>query len=128
MIPTKIPELNVNKCYYTIIEQCPQVLDYLPDPFGKKQQLPDNEFFWKVLYSLCKDSVLNFVEQVYEQRRQKNDHLNKVKKLAIDEEFVNELLKYDFQSSKKGKRPGTLLLEKNPNGGARDLMRQRTQA
>ena len=128
MIPTKIPELNVNKCYYTIIEQCPQVLDYLPDPFGKKQQLPDNEFFWKILYSLCKDSVLNFVEQVYEQRRQKNDHLNKVKKLAIDEEFVNELLKYDFQSSKKGKRPGTLLLEKNPNGGARDLMRQRTQA
>jgi hypothetical protein len=42
-------------------------------------------------------------------------------KLAINEPFIDELLKYDFISSKKGKRLGTLLLEKKPKGGAKHL-------
>ena len=60
------------------------------------------------------------------ERKKKQDHLNKQVKLAIDESFMDELLKYDFVSSKKGKRLGTVLLEKKLSG-AKNLMRQRAQ-
>ena len=50
------------------------------------------------------------------ERRLKATHLNKQVKLAVDEAFVDELLRYDFVSSKKGKRLGTVLLEKKKNG------------
>ena len=46
----------------------------------------------------------------------KASHLNKQVKLAVSEEFINELLMYDFVSSKKGKRLGNVLLEKKQTG------------
>ena len=36
--------------------------------------------------------------------------------LAIDQSFIDELLKHDFVSSKKGKRLGNILLEKKFKG------------
>jgi hypothetical protein len=44
-------------------------------------------------------------------------------RLAVDEAFVDELLKYDFVSSKKGKRLGTVLLEGKRHLGAKDIQR-----
>ena len=88
--------------------------------------MPDNNFFWTVLYSIARDSVLTFIEDTMAERKKKQEHLNKQVKLAIDETFMDELLKYDFVSSKKGKRLGTVLLEKKLSG-AKHLMRQRAQ-
>ena len=62
MIPSKIKELDVKRCYYNIVESSPDVLEYLPDPYGAKKQLPDNQFFWTVLFSIAKDSVLAYIE------------------------------------------------------------------
>ena len=36
--------------------------------------------------------------------------------MLIDEEYINELLKYDFTSSKKGGRLGNLLVVKKKTG------------
>jgi hypothetical protein len=36
MIPTKIKELDVKRCYYNIIQSSPEVLEFLPDPYGAK--------------------------------------------------------------------------------------------
>jgi hypothetical protein len=36
MIPTKIKELDVKQCYYNIIQSSPEVLEFLPDPYGAK--------------------------------------------------------------------------------------------
>ena len=30
------PELSVKNCYSTVIQNCPEALDYLPDPHGKE--------------------------------------------------------------------------------------------
>ena len=46
------PELSVKNCYSMIIENCKDALDYLPEPYGKEQRLPEREFFWMVIYSL----------------------------------------------------------------------------
>ena len=80
-IPTKIKELDVKQCYYKIVSDCPAVLEYLPDPYGAKQQLPDNNFFWTVLFSIARESTLQFIENVYIERRKKTEQLNKTVKL-----------------------------------------------
>ena len=49
------PELSVKNCYANVIESCPEALEYLPDPHGKEQKLPEREFFWQVVYSLFPD-------------------------------------------------------------------------
>ena len=49
-------------------------------------------------------------------------HLNKQVKLAVSEDFINDLLRFDFVSSKKGKRLGNVLLEKKQTG-AKNLHR-----
>ena len=49
------PELSVKNCYSTVIQNCPEALEYLPDPFGKEQKLPEREFFWQVMYALMPD-------------------------------------------------------------------------
>ena len=64
VIPTKIKELDVKACYWKIVEDLPEVLEYLPDPYGKRQQLPDNKFFWTILYSTCRDSVMEYIRLV----------------------------------------------------------------
>ena len=56
------------------------------------------------------------MKQVDEERRKTGHHLNKQVTLAVDESFMDELLKYDFTSSKKGRRLGNLLVVKKKTG------------
>ena len=30
------PELSVKNCYHNVVKNCPEVLEYLPDPHGKE--------------------------------------------------------------------------------------------
>ena len=55
------PELSVKRCYHNVIECCPDVLDYLPDPHGAEQKLPEREFFWKVVYTLYYKETEEFI-------------------------------------------------------------------
>ena len=59
---------------------------------------------------------MNYINEVQEERRKKQHHLNKQVKLAVEESFIDELLKFDFVSSKKGKRLGNVLVEKKFKG------------
>jgi len=52
-----------------VIKNCPQVLEYLPDPHGKEQKLPEREFFWTVMWTLMSDHVEAFILQVEKDRR-----------------------------------------------------------
>ena len=49
------PELSVKNCYATVIQNCPEALDYLPDPHGKEQKLPERTFFWAIMNSIMPD-------------------------------------------------------------------------
>ena len=92
------------------------MLEYLPDPTGpKKDILPPHSFFWTTLYTLYFDASEAYIAQVEVERRKKAHHLNKQILMDIDEERMDELLKHEYQSKKKGKRLGTLLLEKKKN-------------
>ena len=55
------PELSVKRCYHNVIECCPDVLDYLPDPHGAEQKLPERDFFWKVVYTLYYKETEEFI-------------------------------------------------------------------
>ena len=55
------PELSVKNCYQQVIQQYPAVLEYLPDPHGKEQKLPERDFFWTVMFTLCNDDVENYI-------------------------------------------------------------------
>ena len=68
------------------------------------------------MFSLHHDNTVAYIKEVEEERKKKEHHLNKQVKLAIDESFIDELLKHDFVSSKKGKRLGNILLEKKFRG------------
>ena len=54
-----------------IIEGCPEVLKYLPDVTGKQQLLPERDYFWTVVYTLCHDNVEAYIKTVEEKRRNK---------------------------------------------------------
>ena len=45
------PELATKICYPKAIEALPELKDYLPDPWGKENRLPEREFFWRVMYA-----------------------------------------------------------------------------
>ena len=49
------PELSVKNCYHEAVESLPGLLDYLPDPHGKEQKLPERDFFLAVMYTLYSD-------------------------------------------------------------------------
>lgn len=56
------PELSVKQCYGIVTNNCPEALDYLPDPHGKEhEKLPERDFFWMVVYSLFPDSVEQYI-------------------------------------------------------------------
>ena len=63
-IPPSWKELDIKVVYHSITQQCPDILDYLPDPYGKNNTLPDNSFFWTLLYSLYHDTTVNYINAV----------------------------------------------------------------
>ena len=58
------PEMSVKNCYPLVIENCPDITDYLPDPHGKEQRLPEKEFFWTVVYTLYYQHVEDYIKEV----------------------------------------------------------------
>ena len=58
------PELSVKQCYHLVIKNCPEVVAYMPSPSGKEMRLPEKDFFWSVMFTLCNDDVENFIMQV----------------------------------------------------------------
>jgi len=72
------------------------VLEYLPDPHGKEQKLPERDFFWTVMWTLIPNDVEAFILQVEKDRRPKENLQDKKWNMAVNEDYLNELLKYDF--------------------------------
>jgi len=64
------------------------------------------------MYTLCNDDVENFIIQVEKERRPKENLQDKKWNMALDEEYLNELLKYDFTSTKKGRGYSSLLIQR----------------
>ena len=55
-------ELSVKNCYPTVVKNRPEVLEYLPDPYGKEQRLPEREFFWTVMWTLLPEDTAEFIK------------------------------------------------------------------
>ena len=88
--------MSVKNCYQQVVSNCPKVLEYLPDPHGKEQKLPERDFFWSVMWTLIPNDVEAFILQVEKDRRPKENLQDKKWNMAVNEEYLNELLKYDF--------------------------------
>ena len=72
--------------------------DYLPEWDGK---FPERDFFFKVLYTLHPDKVESMIEQAGERRNKSQKNLqDRQWNLVMSPEWINELLKHDFVSSK----------------------------
>ena len=103
-------------CYPKAVETLPGLIDYLPDPFGKDQRLPERDFFWKVMYALFPSETDSYIAEV-EAERKKNPNLqDKQQPVEISEEFVDELLKHDYHSKKKGRGTSSIFLNKVGKG------------
>jgi hypothetical protein len=62
-------ELAVKVMYPTVINQLPEIIDYLPDPQGKTdKRLPDRDFFYKVLYTLYPEQTEDLIGHAANQR------------------------------------------------------------
>ena len=64
------------------------------------------------VYTLYRKETDEFIKNIEEQRKNQTNLQDKQVGLAISEEYLNELLKYDFQSSKKGRGKSSILLRK----------------
>jgi len=91
------PGLTV-KNVYPQVNEWPNVLHYLPDWDNK---FPERDFFFKVLYTLHPDKVESMIEQAGARRNTGQKNLqDRQWSLMMPPEWVNELLKHDFVSSK----------------------------
>ena len=64
------------------------------------------------MYTLYSDSVEQYIAQVEKERRPKKNLQDQKWSIAVDDEYLNELLKYDFTSTKKGRGFTSLLVKK----------------
>ena len=62
------------------------------------------------MWSLIPGDVEAFILQVEKDRRPKQNLQDKRWRMNVSEEYMNELLKYDFQSTKKGRGYSSLLV------------------
>ena len=86
------------KNVYPQVNEWPNVLNYLPDWDNK---FPERDFFFKVLYTLHPDKVESMIEQAGARRNTGQKNLqDRQWSLMMPPEWVNELLKHDFVSSK----------------------------
>ena len=106
------PQLTVKNCYHIVTKNCPQVLDYLPTPHGQEQRLPERDFFWTVMWTLLPQETEDYIQQVEKERRPKVNLQDQKFGMIVDESYMNELLKYDFTSTKKGRGFTSLLVER----------------
>ena len=91
------PGLTVKNVYPQVWDW-DNVRDYLPDWDNK---FPERDFFFKVLYTLHPEKVESMIEQAGESRNKSQKNLqDRQWSLVMPPEWVNELLKHDFVSSK----------------------------
>ena len=119
-VPSRIvphfPELAIKECYPKAIEALPDLVHYLPDPWGKDKRLPEREFFWRVMYALYPKETEKYISDVEAERRTKTNLQDKQWNVEIKEEFIDELLKYDYASKKKGRGISSILMNKVGKG------------
>ena len=97
------PGLTVKNVYPQVWDW-PNVREYLPDWDNK---FPERDFFFKVLYTLHPEKVESMIEQAGESRNKSQKNLqDRQWSLVMPPEWVNELLKHDFVSSKSLIRMG----------------------
>ena len=73
--------------------------EHLPD--YERDQLPEREFFWKILYGLYPDRVESMISEAAAHRMPKQANLQDQQwRLLLKPEIIDELLKYDYVSSK----------------------------
>ena len=106
------PEFAVKECYEMITTSCPDVLDYLPNLTGKEKRLPERWFFWRIVYTLHHDKVEEYIAQVDTKRKQMPNLQDKKFDMVISDEYIDEFLKYDYKSSKKGRGFSSILINK----------------
>ena len=84
------------------------VQDYLPAWDGKP---PERDFFFKVLYTLHPNRVDEMIEQAGENRNKGQKNLqDRQWSVVMPPEWINELLKYDFVSSKYSSKTISIIL------------------
>ena len=119
-VPSRIvphfPELALKECYPKAIDAFPDIKEYLPDPWGKDQRLPEREFFWRVMYALHPKETEKYISDVEDSRRSKTNLQDKQWNMEIKDEFIDELLKYDYVSKKKGRGISSILMNKVGKG------------
>ena len=87
----------------------------MPDPYGHEQKLPERDFFWKVVYTLYPKETEDFIARTEQERRDKELPFHRKVNMVVDEECLNELLKYDFKSKQKGgNKLSSCLIQKKP--------------
>ena len=87
-------------------------MDYFPTQTGKVIQYPEYDYFWATLLTLMPDQVQNYINQIEEERRPKANLQDQKFACDIDDEYIDELLKYDFVSKKKGRGCSSLLISR----------------
>ena len=119
-VPSRIvphfSELSVKECYPKAIDALPELKHYLPDPWGKEKKLPEREFFWRVMYAKYPQETEQYIRDVEDSKRSKTNLQDKQWNVNIKEEFIDELLKYDYASKKKGRGISSILMNKVGKG------------
>ena len=64
-------ELSVKECYPKAVATLPGLIDYLPDPWGKDQRLPERDFFWKVMYAMYPKETDAYIAEVESERKKR---------------------------------------------------------
>lgn len=103
-------------CYWKAIEALPELASYLPDPYGKEQRLPERTFFWQVMYAKFPQETEKYIAEVEESKKSKTNLQDQQFELNIKEEFIDELLKYDYSSKKRGRGISSILMNKVGKG------------
>ena len=96
------PQLSVKDIYPQATKLHPELLDYLPDPTGKKKErLPERVFFYRVFYKLFPETVEQLVKDAAIHRTHGKKNLQDQQwGMKVKPEWMDELLKYEFVSSK----------------------------
>ena len=96
------PELALKNVYQQLVKTHPDLLEYLPALTGQTSlRYPERKFFYRVLNALHPQTYENLLTQAAKHRAPKEKNLQEEQwMLNIQEEWVNELLRYDSTSCK----------------------------
>jgi len=106
------PELALKHIYPQITKTHPDILQYLPAITGHlSPRYPERDFFYVVLNALHPETFEDLLAQAAKHRKPKEKNLQEEQwMLNIKEEWVEELLRYDSTSSKKGRGLSSILI------------------